>query len=444
MRFLAVNPWIYDFAAYDLWSKPLGLLNIVSHLKNSGHEIHLIDCLDRHHPAIKKISPTACGNQKNFGDGKYYCEEIVKPHILKDIPRTYKRYGLPIDILHKILKKEKDPDAILVTSGMTYWYPACIEVIRMLKERFGDTPVILGGIYANLCYEHAKSNSGADIVYKGSSIHGIFDIISKTLGKKINRTDPIKNIYPSYELYDKLPYITLKTSSGCPYRCTYCGWHLSEKRFVQQDVSYVIGEIEYFYKKYNVRNFAFYDDALLYNADDHLLKILNGIIKKKIKANFHTPNGLHNRFLTKKLAYLLKKSGFVRPRLALETSSKKRQMETGKKTTNKEFKNAIQHLKSAGYGPGEIGVYILIGLPGQDINEIKHSVNFVKDMKVRISLEEYSPIPGTPDYKRSGLKPDADPLLHNNSIFPIYQGEYKKFQNIKDLVHCINASIRKI
>ncbi|MFQ5628541.1 MAG: hypothetical protein ACE5I1_07255 [bacterium] len=28
--FLLVNPWITDFAAYDFWSKPLGLLYIAS------------------------------------------------------------------------------------------------------------------------------------------------------------------------------------------------------------------------------------------------------------------------------------------------------------------------------------------------------------------------------------------------------------------------------
>ena len=31
---LLINPWIYDFAAYDLWSKPLGLLYIAALLKS--------------------------------------------------------------------------------------------------------------------------------------------------------------------------------------------------------------------------------------------------------------------------------------------------------------------------------------------------------------------------------------------------------------------------
>ena len=41
-----INPWIYDFAAYDLWSKPLGLLYIAGFLRKQGFRIHFIDCLD--------------------------------------------------------------------------------------------------------------------------------------------------------------------------------------------------------------------------------------------------------------------------------------------------------------------------------------------------------------------------------------------------------------
>ena len=51
---ILINPWIYDFAAYDLWSKPLGLLYIAGYLRECGYTIHLVDCLDVHHPGMKQ------------------------------------------------------------------------------------------------------------------------------------------------------------------------------------------------------------------------------------------------------------------------------------------------------------------------------------------------------------------------------------------------------
>ncbi|NIA20148.1 MAG: radical SAM protein, partial [Xanthomonadaceae bacterium] len=44
---LLVNPWITDFAAYDLWAKPLGLLYLGGILRRlDGVDVRLLDCLD--------------------------------------------------------------------------------------------------------------------------------------------------------------------------------------------------------------------------------------------------------------------------------------------------------------------------------------------------------------------------------------------------------------
>ncbi len=68
--------------------------------------------------------------------------------------------------------------------------------------------------------------------------------------------------------------------------------------------------------------------------------------------------------------------------------------------------------------------------------------DFAASAGARIFLEEYSPIPGTPDYKKSSLPEDADPLLHNNSAFPLYRPEqYGKLQEIKKYARSLSASL---
>jgi len=47
---LLVNPWICDFAAYDFWAKPIGILTLASILRRHGFSVYYIDCLDRFHP----------------------------------------------------------------------------------------------------------------------------------------------------------------------------------------------------------------------------------------------------------------------------------------------------------------------------------------------------------------------------------------------------------
>ncbi len=153
---LLINPWIYDFAAYDFFAQPLGLLYLAGLLESRGFEVNLLDCLGT---PPKRSGP--------FGTGRYPKEVLPTPPSLQDIPRRYGRYGISPAQFQAQLSRLRQPGAILVTSLMTYWYPGVVEAIRQVRLRFPGTPVILGGIYATLCPEHARRHSGADLVVTG-------------------------------------------------------------------------------------------------------------------------------------------------------------------------------------------------------------------------------------------------------------------------------------
>ena len=89
---LLVNPWIYDFSAYDFGIKPVGLLRIGEFLRRKGAKINLADCLE------------GCSRQNDeYGFSKIRKEKIEKPEILKNIERPYFRYGISIqEFLEKI------------------------------------------------------------------------------------------------------------------------------------------------------------------------------------------------------------------------------------------------------------------------------------------------------------------------------------------------------
>ena len=44
-KILLVNPWIYDFSAYDFGIKPVGLLRVGEFLRRKGAKVDLVDCL---------------------------------------------------------------------------------------------------------------------------------------------------------------------------------------------------------------------------------------------------------------------------------------------------------------------------------------------------------------------------------------------------------------
>src|SRR5271157_1621594 len=96
---LLINPWIYDFAAYDLWIKPLGLLYLGGLLRENGYHVHLIDCLNACHPQLKSCTGIKLPKRHVAGHGELPKERVPKPRSLKNIKRNYNRYGITPDIL---------------------------------------------------------------------------------------------------------------------------------------------------------------------------------------------------------------------------------------------------------------------------------------------------------------------------------------------------------
>ncbi|HOK57284.1 MAG TPA: radical SAM protein, partial [bacterium] len=173
----------------------------------------------------------------------------------------------------------------------------------------------------------------------------------------------------------------------------------------------------------------------------HLYKILEGIKKTGKNLRFHTPNGIHPKFIEKEVAYILKDVNFKTIRLSLETIEEKRREESGYKVNFSEFEKCIKNLVDAGFTEKEIGVYILAGLPGQTPKEVINTIKVLKNYPVKIKMAEYSPIPETVDFEiAKNLYPHlplSDPLFQNNSIYPLWN-----FENKWEIINQIKQMIK--
>lgn len=412
-KVLLINPWIYDFSAYNFWARPLGLMKIAEYLSAFNIEINFIDCTDSF-------------INKKYGSGKFRTEVIEKPNVLKDIPLFYKRYGISIDEFVKSLKDALPVDLILLTSIMSYWYLGVQKVVEIIRNLTKDVPIILGGIYPTLYYSHAEQYSGADYVYQGRLNDDLNQLFQK-IGYKLQRQrDPIP--YFRFNFYNN-SFAPLLTSEGCPFRCSYCASNLLMGNYKRRHYEDVIKEVLELSER-GIKDFAFYDDALLFDTDSHIKPLLREIIKEKINVRFHTPNGLHAIFLDEELAYLMKKANFKTIRLGLETVDPDIQRNTGGKVTSYDLKMAIHYLKKAGFTKTEIGVYLMYGIPGHGLDKIKEGIEFLKSLNVQIKLTEFSPIKGTKIWdeliNRGVIKDEIDPLLTNNTVFPYLYANYQK------------------
>jgi radical SAM superfamily enzyme YgiQ (UPF0313 family) len=424
---LLVNPWIHDFAAYDFWAKPYGLLQLAAILRSHGARISYIDCLDRFHPkAYNSTDPNA-----RYGRGPYLKTHIPSPPGLVDINRNFSRYGIEPSWFHSDLRALRPPDLVLITSLMTYWYPGVHETIGIIKDVFPTTPVVLGGIYATLCRDHAERHSEATYVASGATEKDILKLVCDwtqcdfTRGTVLPAFDP-ENLdsfpVPAFDLQRVISYIPLLTSRGCPFDCAYCASKTLYQGYQTRQPETIVSEIEYWHLKFGVKDFAFYDDALLVNAENHAIPILEKIISLRLPIRFHTPNAVHIRSITDHTAHLMYQAGFETLRLGLEMYRDSSRENLDGKTTAAEFNRAVKYLRNAGFSKEQVGAYLLSGLPGQNRLDLEEAIQMVGKSGVSPILAHYTPIPHTRLWPlavaSSRYDLTADPIFTNNAISP--------------------------
>jgi len=445
-KVLLINPWIYDFAAYDFWLKPLGLLYLGGLLRANHHRISCIDCLDPYNSLMLQKSGKA-SKRHAYGHGRFFRQVIEKPSCLEAIDRSYCRYGMDPSVFRKEIARFSDTDVVLVTSMMTYWYPGVFDVIKILKEMLPGVPVILGGKYASLCHDHAAANSGADFAVRGRGEKQILELMRSVFGEDIvfnPEEDDLDALpYPAFDLLGRIDQVPIITSLGCPYRCSYCSSHLFYDRHMKRNPGKVADEIEYWHRRFGVMDFSFYDDALLADPESLIIPLLHDIQRRNLSCRFHCPNGLHVREIDAPLSRLLFESGFKTIRFGFETANFEAQRETGGKVRNEELKRAVAHLKEAGYKTRDIGVYLLCGLPGQQAREVEESIDFVVRCGARPVLAEYSPIPGTPMWPEavaaSIFDIQREPLYHNNTLLCCRNNDfsYEAYRGMKERIQAL-------
>jgi radical SAM superfamily enzyme YgiQ (UPF0313 family) len=406
--------------------------------------------MDRAHPEVLQWQGIERPANRRWSTGKFLRAPIPKPAAYCNIPRHYARYGMPPEIFERLCLSGPTPDAILVTSGMTYWYPGVQMMIATLRRLFGNTPILLGGIYATLCTDHARRFSGADAVIAGEAENIIQSELQAIVGGEVRCRDfaTLDDLpFPAFDLYPKLQSAAIMTSRGCPLRCTFCASNLVSGKYRWRRLEGVIAELDWLHRGLGVNEFAFYDDALLTNRDRHFLPLCEKIIAQQISATFHTPNGLQAKFIDANTARLMWQTGFKTIRLAYESGSEERQRDMSKKVSNESFTRAVANLYAAGFGPRELDAYVMMALPGQSIHEILWSMAYVHSLGVGIRLAAFSPIPGTVDYERAvargELAADADPLLTNNSILPtrLPGVPYETYDKINRIAKTLNAHL---
>lgn len=402
MRVLLLNPpYVAPKYAGPGISFPMGLAYLGAALKKAGIDVQALD-------AAAEASPV-------------------------EVENGLMRCGLEPKELHKRIADIK-PDVVGISCFFSSRFPAVLDAAKIIKEIDSKILTITGGIHPSLMPESVCSHPEIDFAAVGEGERIIVDFVEAASGKTsfddieglafkkdgrviVNpRSSYIEDLdslgFPAWNLFDMERYLTINegrwglgngryapvvTSRSCPYRCTFCSIHsVMGPKYRAHSPGYVVDMIESLAGEYDVDEVSFEDDNLTYDKD-RFVSICKGLVERKIKIRWNTPNGVHVGSLDRDSLEWAKKAGCDSLNLAVESGDDFIRNKVIKKGLNSE---KIYEVAGACRGAGiKTNAYFVIGMPGETEDSISKSHKFIRDLKFNnLSIFIATPMPGTKLY----------------------------------------------
>ena len=406
---IGINPFFDDYYCFhDYKYQPIGILSVLATLRAAGYEVVFLDAQTKRR------------------------QQTRKPKELENTEGGYYRYGMGDKAFQLPLMKYPLPQVILMTSSMTFRWHSLRDAIALTKEVFLDIPVVLGGIYATLAYEHAQKHSGADFVIQGPGEAKALSLVNELTGSQRRMPEPLP--FWSFDLLpaDKRNFAMLLTSYGCTRNCAHCASRLLYGGYQRRDTGEVIAEIDDRYNRHGVREFHLYDDDLLEDSPNHFELWAKEAIRRFPKARFHVPNALLIDQLTLRNAELLRELK-VKPIVLGVDAVHEAELLGRWWISYRAINDTVSLLEKAGFKRYDIKIYVHVSHPTQTLKSLLETIRFLLELGVRPALNRFTPIPGTRLFEHQ----NTDLSLLNNKIYPgtISRKDFGKLKAFIDAIH---------
>ncbi len=305
------------------------------------------------------------------------------------------------------------------------------EILGLIKMRFPDKKIVLGGAHATILTEFVLKDTEADIVVLGEGELTLLDLcrhpaeygnvqgIAYKKENEIHFNSPrplipdldilpipdrglinMNNYFEAAEPHGcstSIRWTTLLSSRGCPFDCTFCTTpKIWQRRWRYRSPETVIAEMIEINERFGVNNFHFEDENMGFNKK-WIHEFCDMLIEKKLNIIWQPSNGLRvETLLDPGLLEKMKRSGCSLVVFSLESASKRVLNEIINKSLD------INNVEKAVQLAQEVGIkstcYFIIGLPGEHISEVKETLSFASYL-ARKGLDEldisvFSMLPG--------------------------------------------------
>jgi len=334
--------------------------------------------------------------------------------------------------------KKSRPDVVGITA-FTMESAEAHQTAGMVKELFPEIPVILGGPYPSSDPGNAGNDDNVDFLIFGEGEIPLLQLVNtlekgddpaeikgiqfRQNGNVIN-TGPVDVVFnpddipfPAWDLLDLDDYfhpsagkrrltnpiqmydrgMSVFSSRGCPYRCTYCH-NIFGKKTRFRSPENVIDELKWLKTEFGIQEIEFIDDV--FNLDlERAKKIMELMIEEDLNLRFSFPNGLRADRMDEELVLKMRKAGCYRVNYAIESGSPRIQKLMKKNLKLGRAKEIIDFTARQNIS---VGGFFMLGFPDETEEEMLQTIDFALKSKCHTaSFFILTPFPGTEMYSEA-------------------------------------------
>jgi magnesium-protoporphyrin IX monomethyl ester (oxidative) cyclase len=413
MKILLINPpqTFYPGSEPPAGNLPLGLMYIAAMLTKAGYQTEILDAF--------MIDGLFRKNGETINVGMPFERIKQEIHSRKpDILGVAGPFTCQIENSVKVsdLAKQVDPDILTVVGG-----PHVTAVPKEFLEEAKSVDIAVTGEGEYTMPEIARYFEGKKLLNEvlGTAYRKDEEVKTNSPRPFIRNLDELP--YPAYDLVEMERYLNPKkigyrsfrnraismiTSRGCPFNCCFCSVHLHMgKEFRAHSANYVLNHIQFVVEKFNVKNVFFEDDNLTLDLA-RFEAICDGLIQKKIRIGWETPNGVRADCLNMNLLQKMKKSGCQSVFFGVESGDQ--QILDNVICKSLDLNRVVEVAKICKDIDLKTGAFYIIGFPGEKKESMQKTVDFAlmlkRDFDVGMHLFFATPLYGTRLYEECKSK----------------------------------------
>jgi len=351
MKIAFINPYCLDprINDYDIRVPPIGLYYLAAILKEQGHEC-----------------------------------EILNWHAMK---------GKEIHMETELRRIHPDVTAISILHANRW---GGLDIARISKRLFPETPVIFGGPGATFLWRHLLTHfPEIDVIVMGEGEKTLSELVKLMEKQEFGRLKEVLGIAyreggmptrtgdrPFISDLDSLPdparFFTFQhviSSRGCPWNCGFCGSPRIWNRKVRfHGAEYFVNQLERLNK--NGINFFYVSDDTFTLKKDRVVSICNKVIERRLQIEWAAISRVN--IVDEEIAYWMRRAGCIQISYGVESGSPKIRRALNKTIKDEEIKKAFETTRAYGMMPR---AYFIYGSPGENKKTIDESISLIKRIR---------------------------------------------------------------